>query len=994
MCWGAKVLRRRMRRSSLAAIAAIPLIAASAMSQAASNITADASLGTSVAAPVAITGGMRYDISSGTVAGSNQFHSFENLSVGTGDVARFNGPVGIANVISRVTGGSVSAIDGTIASTIAGANVFLLNPAGVMFGPNAQISVGGAFHASTAGYLRLADGERFYADPAQASTLTTAAPAAFGFLDANPAGISVQGNGFSALPSFTPPAGTDISLVGGEVTVSASILYAPLGRINIAAVGPGSAAGVEAVLTAGAIDVDAFDTLGPVSIGGGSFIDTSALYIRGGQITVSGAYLSPGVGAFVFNLPPPGGHVNNGMIDIRARGDLNINPGASGTLIGSVLQNILVAPIGAGNGPTVLLEAGETLSIQGMPGVQFATIIGTDRWQTGAAGELVFKGRNVEIIGTNDIYALNYASGAGPNITVEAETFTLNGGAINGQTFGPGSGASIQIGSVSDPLGSVRLQGDGAAAQILTSTVELGNGLATGRAGDIEIHTGTLTQIGDTEIGANSFSNGNGGNVTVVASEAVRMSGTNTTTASVIAAGTADNAFPGTGAGGSVTIVSPLLEISNASITTRTQRASDGGDVDITVGTLVASDSTINSDTFDDGDAGSVMVTADNLTLTDGAQIRSFSGAVNTATGAVLVGSGDAGTVTVTATESLSVSGSSSATNRSSALNTQTRGDGAGGVLTVSAGQLTVGEGGLIAADTGGDGDGGALSVTADSVLVDGGQISSGSGISVAITNGQVDLLGSGDGGDVTVQANNGVTVQNGGRIAASSRGPGFAGDIWVDGGNEVRLIGGSIETESLVSDGGDAKVEATDLVYLNGGRITTSVVGAGGTGGNIDIDPQFVVLQNGSQVIANATNPLAVLAGNITITGNFILISQDSLVQASGPTNAQDGEIIIEGPDGDLARALAQMPESYLEAAGLLKAGCGVGRAGTSTLALSSRGGLPVSPDGYLPSLATGLAVTSAGVARHTQAFDELLALGPGDPTAEGWLLADLGCR
>ncbi len=1079
MCWGATMSGNRRGRLAQTLFAALGLIAVTPAAQAfTTNIVADGTLGTTVSAA-----GPAYNITGGTLAGGNQFHSFESLSIGAGDAAIFNGPVGTANVISRVTGGSASGIDGTIASTIAGANVFLLNPAGVMFGPNAQIAVDGAFHASTAGYLGLADGERFYADPGQASTLTTAAPAAFGFLDANPAGISVQGNGFSALPSFAPPAGTDLSLVGGAVTVNGQILYAPLGRINLAAVGsPG-----EAVLTGGAVDVDGFAALGPVSIGGGSFIDTSALYIRGGQITVSGAYLSPGAGAFLLGLPAPGAHLNNGLIDIQARGDLTINPGASGSLIGSTIQQFFLPPPppALGSGATVLLEAGETLSIQGVPGAPGSMVIGSDRWQPGPAGELVFKGRNVEIIGTNDIYALNYAPGAGPTTTVEAETVTLNGGGLGALNFGPGdsgaveitadqvtltnefgpaiigaqnggggaggaivvnadrlalnatgaapvlisganfnvgSGASITlnvdelaittsssgraaieattsapgpagsitIGSAAMPASTVLLQGDGVTAGIFTSAI----GGFSGAAGDIEIHTGTLSQIGDTEIGANSLGSGDGGNVSVRASEAIRLAGRDGSTESVIAAGS--SAGPFAGSGGSITLVSPLLEMTNATITTRTERATDAGDVDITVGALAAADSTITSETRDDGNAGSVTVSADSVTLTDGAQIRSFSGAVSTVSGAVLVGTGDAGTVTVTATESLSVSGSSAATNRSSALNTQTRGVGAGGALNVTAGQLTVGTGGLVAADTGGDGDGGALNVTAGSVVVDGGEISSGSGISVAITNGQVDLLGSGEGGDVMVMADNGVTVRNNGRIAASSRGAGFAGNVLVDGGTEVQVIGGSIDTESLVSDGGDIEVIATDLVLLNNGKITTSVVGAGGTGGNIAIDPQFVVLQGASQVIANATNPLAVQAGNITIVGDYILISQDSLVQASGPTNAQDGEIIIEGPDGDLARALAQLPESYLEAAGLLKAGCGIGRAGLSTLVLSGRGGVPVGPDRYASSLATGLKVGAETTAQREDLVpdDLMLAFGPDDPTATGWLLAGLGCQ
>src|SRR6516165_7056144 len=75
----------------------------------------------------------------GTRAGNNLFHSFGAFNIGTGESATFTGPAGIQNVIGRVTGGTPSSIDGTIRSTIDGANLFLLNPSGVLFGPNAGL---------------------------------------------------------------------------------------------------------------------------------------------------------------------------------------------------------------------------------------------------------------------------------------------------------------------------------------------------------------------------------------------------------------------------------------------------------------------------------------------------------------------------------------------------------------------------------------------------------------------------------------------------------------------------------------------------------------------------------------------------------------------------------------------------------------------------------------------------------------------------------------
>ena len=125
----------------------------------------------------------------------------------------------MTNILSRVTGGQVSEIDGTLRSTIDGttrsaANLYLLNPSGVLFGPNARLDVGGSFHVSTADYLRLADGSRFFAHLSDTSTLSVAAPEAFGFLRDSPAGIALQGS------QLQVPEGATLALVGGHIQIS------------------------------------------------------------------------------------------------------------------------------------------------------------------------------------------------------------------------------------------------------------------------------------------------------------------------------------------------------------------------------------------------------------------------------------------------------------------------------------------------------------------------------------------------------------------------------------------------------------------------------------------------------------------------------------------------------------------------------------------------------------------------------------------------------
>ena len=156
----------------------------------------------------AITGGTRPG------SGPNLFHSFGEFGVPTNHVANFLNDSGLttSNILGRVTGGNSSNIFGTIQTTGFGsANLLLMNPAGIVFGPNASLNVGGSVSFTTADYLRLADGARFNAIPgSQDASISSAPVAAFGFLGSNPGAITVQGS------QLAVSEGQGISLVGGN----------------------------------------------------------------------------------------------------------------------------------------------------------------------------------------------------------------------------------------------------------------------------------------------------------------------------------------------------------------------------------------------------------------------------------------------------------------------------------------------------------------------------------------------------------------------------------------------------------------------------------------------------------------------------------------------------------------------------------------------------------------------------------------------------------
>ncbi|MBF0412020.1 MAG: filamentous hemagglutinin N-terminal domain-containing protein, partial [Desulfamplus sp.] len=161
----------------------------------------------------------------GRLKGSNLFHSFDKFSIKTEESATFTGSDSIKNVISRVTGGGKSEIDGTLRSNVGKADFYFVNPSGVVFGENAKIDVPAAFHASTGNELKFADGSSFKASTSEKSTLTQAAPESFGFLGTQSASIEVNGSTLDFKPEskVSLTSSKDIAIKGIEKETSIGI---------------------------------------------------------------------------------------------------------------------------------------------------------------------------------------------------------------------------------------------------------------------------------------------------------------------------------------------------------------------------------------------------------------------------------------------------------------------------------------------------------------------------------------------------------------------------------------------------------------------------------------------------------------------------------------------------------------------------------------------------------------------------------------------------
>jgi len=173
----------------------------------------------------------------------------------------------------------------------------------------------------------------------------------------------------------------------------------------------------------------------------------------------------------------------------------------------------------------------------------------------------------------------------------------------------------------------------------------------------------------------------------------------------------------------------------------------------------------------------------------------------------------------------------------------------------------------------------------------------------------------------------------------------GDAGNIQIIVGITLSSRDATISTSTTSSAGGSIRIHGGFLIHFVNSSVTTSVSGGAGNGGNIVIDPQFVVLQS-SRISADAFGGNG---GNISIVAGNLVMTPDSAITASS-TLGVNGTISAPPPDTNVGQRLVVLPAAYFDAATQLRAACaGRGAGDASTLAGIGRGGLPAGPDSIL---------------------------------------------
>jgi hypothetical protein len=213
--------------------------------------------------------------------------------------------------------------------------------------------------------------------------------------------------------------------------------------------------------------------------------------------------------------------------------------------------------------------------------------------------------------------------------------------------------------------------------------------------------------------------------------------------------------------------------------------------------------------------------------------------------------------------------------------------------------------------------------------------------------------ISSGRAGAILLNADRSILL-NGNSFLSTSAPGSSGGNITVNAGSEIRLVGSQITAEAGL-DGGNISLVAPGLTYLLNSTITAqadTTASGFGNGGNLTIDPSFLILNN-SKLISKSSRGNG---GNINIQSDYFFQSTDSpppwkTIDASAPFGLP-GTVSVSAPAVDLSGSLIGLPSNLLGAETQLRPDCGVRLMGNiSSFIVLGRGGLPIEPGGFVPS-------------------------------------------
>lgn len=831
-----------------------------------------------------------FNITGGTTQNTNLFHSFQEFSVPTGGEAYFNNAAGIENIISRVTGSSISNIDGLLQAN-GNANLILINPNGIDFGANARLQIGGSFLGSTAKSLVFEDGIIFSADDLNRSPLLTVSSPVGLQLGQNPGSINVRGSGHNLsleIPIFSPysrgeilglttNSGNTFGLVGGDISFIGGVVASEEGRVELGAAAEGTVA-LNWSESGFSLNYDAIATFKNIDLNQRSLVDTSGN--NSGLINIQGGNIAIADGSAVLIQNFGGG--TSGNLEMAASGSLSLR-GISED--GVVASGIYTEALGAGKGGDINVTASNVEILAG------ASIF-TDSFGSASSGNINLNiADSLQINGFAEINpgqfsvisAQAYSTGNAGTVDISTNNLTAtSGGTVASVTANnsTGSGGDLTVNATE----SISLSGINPIA-FAPSQITAGSG-SQGNAGNVELNTKKLTVIDGGRVDASATATGNAGNVEINASESIMVTGTvpDSFNPSLIIA-SANILDPElrqqfnlpdvpTGNSGNVTVETPQLQIMN------------GGQV------TVRNDGT--------GNAGNLKIIADNINLENAGGI----------TAAVEPGQG--GTIDLDVTDSINLTSQSQ-------ISSDNHGAGNGGEIDIRANTLNISEGSFVTTTTFGSGKGGNVILNIDEAINITGigfsqfqqtfQANSLNGNLIPGTRGTGIFVGTaadGIGGNLEISTN-ALNLAEGGIIFSPIFSNGMGGDIEIKNAQEINIRGSAVQIAAGIESSGDAIagnifIETAKLSISDGGTIVNATFGEA-TGGNINIDvSEMAYLQNtpdNSRLFTGIYANTSIgngKGGNVNLQANNLVIDDAFISSTTGGFINDDANLAFSG--------------------------------------------------------------------------------------------------
>jgi filamentous hemagglutinin family protein len=510
-------------------------------------------------------------IGGGARQGNNLFHSFKDFSVNNGQSIYFDSSGGIARIFSRITGNNPTQILGTLGvwdnlnQQQGTADLFLINPNGILFGRNARLDLGGSFIASTASSINFADGKEFSAsNPSNSSLLTVSIPVGLQFrkmvgaIRDQSLELSVRG-------------GRTLALVGGEVTITrevgnenAQIVSGSRneegGRIELGAVGSNEKVSLQAIPTGWALNYENVHAFADINLlrrtliradGGNNF--------GSGEVQIQGRNVSFVEGAQVANVNA--GKQTGGKIAIKASETLSI--GGPDRILGRQ-SGVTNSTISSGRAGEIETTA-KNLRLSDSAFIQAQAI----RNSSGGSGNLTITvAESAELINSARLTATTFGQGKAGDVNILAKDLKVLGGSeISSITRGRGNGGNIVIDAPSIEIsGFSPVTGD---SSFISAASRPG---ATGSAGNLTINTGNL-RISNEAVVSVSGTEGQAGNLKITGNSLTLNRGTIT----------AETGKSGVEGEANITLqFRDLLRLENESLISATANGdANGGNIDI-----------------------------------------------------------------------------------------------------------------------------------------------------------------------------------------------------------------------------------------------------------------------------------------------------------------------------------------------------------------------------------------------------------------------------